>query len=358
MARLDSFLRLVVEQKASDLHFHSGVVPLIRHDGDLVPLNFRALSEKDARTFLLEILTPEQRAVFDRDQELDFIYQIPEVGRFRANMFQQARGIGSVFRIIPNRLPTIEELSLPPVVKKLTELQNGLVLITGPTGSGKTTTLAALVHEINKTSSRHVITIEDPVEYVHSPLQSVITQRQVGRHVESFATALRSSLRESPDVVVAGEMRDLETIQVALQAAETGVLVFGTLHTNSAGKAADRIVDVFPDESREQVRGVVSVLLRGVIAQILCKRANGEGRVAMMEVMLQTIGISNLIREGKGYQIDSYLQTAEPGSGMQSLDSCIFRAIKDGVITLEEGLRVANYPEFVKRLAAELPEET
>jgi twitching motility protein PilT len=357
MARLDSFLRLVVEQKASDLHFHSGVVPLIRHDGDLVPLNFRALSEKDARTFLLEILTPEQRASFDRDQELDFIYQIPEVGRFRANMFQQARGIGSVFRIIPNRLPTIEELSLPPVVKKLTDLQNGLVLITGPTGSGKTTTLAALVHEINKTSSRHVITIEDPVEYVHSPLQSVVTQRQVGRHVESFATALRSSLRESPDVVVAGEMRDLETIQVALQAAETGVLVFGTLHTNSAAKAADRIIDVFPDESRDQVRGVVSVMLRGVVAQMLCKRANGEGRVAVMEVMLQTIGISNLIREGKCYQIDSYLQGAEPGSGMQSLDSCIFRSIKEGVISLEDGLRVANYPDFIRRLAAELPEE-
>jgi twitching motility protein PilT len=227
LARLDSFLRLVVEQKASDLHFHSGVVPLIRHDGDLVPLNFRALSDTDARRFLLEILTPEQRTSFDRDQELDFIYNLPEVGRFRANLFQQARGIGSVFRIIPNRLPTIEELYLPPVVKKLTQLQNGLVLISGPTGSGKTTTLAALVHEINKTSSRHIITIEDPIEYVHSPLQSVVTQRQVGRHVESFSSALRSSLRESPDVVVTGEMRDLETIQVALQAAETGVLVFG-----------------------------------------------------------------------------------------------------------------------------------
>jgi len=242
-------------------------------------------------------------------------------------------------------------------VRKLTELQNGLVLITGPTGSGKTTTLAALVHEMNKTSSRHIITIEDPIEYVHAPLQSVVTQRQVGRHVESFASALRSSLRESPDVVVTGEMRDLETIQVALQAAETGVLVFGTLHTNSASKAADRIIDAFPDESREQVRGVVSVMLRGVLAQMLCKRASGEGRVAVLEVMLQTIGIANLIRESKCYQIDVYLQTADPGSGMQSLDSCIFQYIKQGIITLEEGLRVANYPEVIKRMAAELPEE-
>ncbi len=357
MARLDSFLRLVVEQHASDLHFHSGVTPLIRHDGDLVPLNFRALSDADTRRFLLEILTPEQREVFEREQELDFIYELPESGRFRANMFQQARGIGSVFRIVPNRLPTIEELNLPPVVKKLTELQNGLVLITGPTGSGKTTTLAALVHEINKTSNRHIITIEDPIEYVHTPIQSVVTQRQVGRHAESFASALRSSLRESPDVLVTGEMRDLETIQVALQAAETGVLVFGTLHTNSASKAADRIIDVFSEESRDQIRGVVSVMLRGVLAQMLVKRASGEGRMAAMEVMLQTVGISNLIRENKCYQIDAYLQTADPGSGMRSLDTCVFQYIKDGVITLEEGLRVANFPDVLRRMAADLPEE-
>jgi twitching motility protein PilT len=322
-----------------------------------VPLNFRALSDSDTRRFLLEILTTEQRAAFERDQEIDFIYELPNIARFRANMFQQARGIGAVFRIVPNHLPTIEELYLPPVVKKLTQLQNGLVLITGPTGSGKTTTMAALVHEINKTSSRHIITIEDPIEYVHQPIQSVITQRQVGKHVESFASALRSSLRESPDVVVAGEMRDLETIQVALQAAETGVLVLGTLHTNSASKAADRVIDVFSEESREQIRGAVSVLLRGVLAQMLVKRADGEGRMAAMEVMLQTVGISNLIRENKCYQIDAYLQTADPGSGMQSLDSCLFQYIKDGLITLEEGLRVANFPEVLKRLAAELPEE-
>jgi twitching motility protein PilT len=357
MARIDSFLRLVVEQHASDLHFHAGTTPLIRHDGDLVPLNFRALSEHDSRRFLLEILTPEQREVLDRDQEIDLIYELGDIGRFRCNLFQQSRGMGAVFRIIPNRMPTIDELRLPPSVRKLTQLQNGLVLITGPTGSGKSTTLAAIVNEINKTTNRHIITVEDPVEFVHHPINSVITQRQVGRHVESFAGALRSSLRESPDVVVTGEMRDLETIHTALQAAETGVLVFGTLHTNSAAKAADRIIDVFADEAREQARGIVSVLLKGVFAQHLVKRASGEGRIAVMEVMLQTVGISNLIRENKTYQIDGYLQAAEAATGMQSLDGCILKYIKEGTITLEDGVKVATYPEQLRRMAAEIPEE-
>jgi len=358
MARLDSFLRLVVDQKASDLHFDAGTVPFIRHDGELVPLTFRDLTEMDARRFLLEILTPEQREQYEKDKEVDFVYDLPGIARFRANLFHQARGPGGVFRIIPNQLPTLEELRLPAVVRKLCNLQNGLVLITGPTGSGKTTTLAAIVNEINKTSSKHVITIEDPIEFIHQPVNSVITQRQVGRHCETFAQALRSALRESPDVVVAGEMRDLETINSALAAAETGVLVFGTLHTNSAGKAADRIIDVFPEEQREQVRGVVSVILRGVLAQHLVKRATGEGRIAVLEVLLQTVGISNLIREGKTYQIDGYLQTAEhAGTGMQALDTSIMRYIKEGLITLEEGLRVASYPDALRKLAAEFAED-
>ncbi len=357
MARLDSFLRLVVEQHASDLHFHAGTAPLIRHDGDLLPLNFRTLSDADTRRFLLEILTPEQRVLLERDQEIDLIYDLPDVGRFRVNLFQQVRGMGAVFRVIPNRLPTLDELKMPPVVKTLCQLQNGLVLVTGPTGSGKTTTLAAIVNEINKTSNRHVITVEDPIEFIHQPANSVVTQRQVGRHVESFSSALRSSLRESPDVVVTGEMRDLETIHVALQAAETGVLVFGTLHTNSASKAADRIIDVFSDDAREQVRGIVSVLLKGVVAQHLVKRASGEGRVAVMEVLLQTVGISNLIRENKTYQIDAYLQAADAHSGMQSLDVDIFKLVRQGVITLDDGLRVANAPDQLKRMASELPED-
>ena len=235
---------------------------------------------------------------------------------------------------------------------------NGLVLVTGPTGSGKTTTLAAIINEINKSGRKHIITVEDPIEFIHESAQSVITQRQVGLHTESFAGALRSALRESPDVLVVGEMRDLETVTLALAAAETGVLVFGTLHTNSAAKAIDRILDVTPEDSRDQVRGVLSVLLKGVIAQHLCKRASGEGRVAVLEILLHSYAVSNLIRENKIHQIDGYLVSAEhSGSGMQALDSCIFNLVREGVITLEEGLKVATNPDAVRKLAADLPED-
>jgi twitching motility protein PilT len=237
-------------------------------------------------------------------------------------------------------------------------LSNGLVLVTGPTGSGKSTTLAAMVDEINKTSQRHVISIEDPIEFLHHPIKGAITQRQVGKHAESFAGALRSALRESPDVLVVGEMRDLETIQLAISAAETGVLVIGTLHSNSASKAIDRIIDVIPEESRDQVRSTLSVLLRGVVSQHLAKHASGEGRVAVMEVLLQSYAVSNLIRENKVFQIDGYLDTASyDGSGMQSLDACLFKLVKGGEITVEEAVKLANQPESLKRLAAELPED-
>ena len=358
MARIDSFLRLVAEQSASDLHFHSGTVPLIRHDGDLVPLPFRPLTEAETRRFLLEILSPEQRKTLDREQELDFAYAIEGVARFRGNVFTQARGMGAVFRIIPNRIPTLDELGFPSTLKKLAESSNGLVLVTGPTGSGKTTTLAAIISHINQTSKRHIITIEDPIEFIHKPSQSVVTQRQVGIHTEAFAAALRSALRESPDVIVVGEMRDLETVNLALSAAETGVLVFGTLHTNSAAKAVDRIVDISPEESRDQVRGVISTLVKGVVAQHLVKRASGEGRIAVLEILLQTYAVSNMIRENKVHQIDGYLQSAEhAGSGMQALDSCILSYIKQGLITVDEGAKVASYPDTLRKLVSELPEE-
>ena len=358
MARLDSFLRLVAEQGVSDLHFHAGNVPIIRYEGDLLPLPFRSLSALEARRFLLEILTPDQREAFERDQELDFIYELAGVARFRANMMVKSEGLGAVFRVIANKLPTMVELNLPPVLRRLTALNNGLILITGPTGSGKTTTLASMVHEINATSQRHVISIEDPIEYLHQPLQGVITQRQVGRHTESFASALRSALRESPDVVVVGEMRDLETIQLALQAAETGVLVFGTLHANSAGKAIDRIIDVIPEETREQARGTLSVLLRAVISQHLLRRASGEGRVAAVEILLQSNAVSHLIRENKVYQVDGYLDAAtNDGSGAQSLDGCLLRYVTEGLVTLEEALKVANHAESLKALTRTLVEE-
>lgn len=359
MARIDSFLRLVVEQQASDLHFHAGNVPIIRHDGDLVPLPFRILSEEETRRFLFEILTPEQRESFERDQELDFAYVIEGVGRFRVNAFQQSHGPGAVFRIIPARLPTLDELKLPAVLRKLAFQSHGLVLITGPTGSGKTTTLAAIIHEINTTSKRHVITVEDPIEFVHFPVQSVITQRQVGIHTEGFATALRSALRETPDVLVVGEMRDWEAVGLALSAAETGVLVFGTLHTNSAAKAIDRIIDVAPEEVREQVRGVISVLLKGVIAQRLCKRASGDGRIAALEILLQSYAVSHMIRDNKIFQIDAYLQSLELSeSGMQSLDRCLLSYVQQGLVLPEEALQLANSPETFKKQIAQFQEDT
>jgi len=356
--RIDSFLRLVAEQGASDLHFHAGNVPIIRHEGELMPLPFRILSEVETGRFLLELLGEEQRAQFEKTQEADLVYSIEGVARFRVNIFVQSHGLGAVFRVIPNKVPTMDELNLPPVLRRLIQLANGLVLVTGPTGSGKSTTLAAMVDEINKTSQRHVISIEDPIEFLHKPIKGAITQRQVGKHAESFSSALRSALRESPDVLVVGEMRDLETIQLAISAAETGVLVIGTLHSNSASKAIDRIIDVIPEETRDQVRSTLSVLLRGVLSQHLAKHASGEGRVAVMEILVQSYAVSNLIRENKIFQIDGYLDTASyDGSGMQSLDASLFKLVKQGEITLDEALKLANQPESLKRLAAELPED-
>jgi len=358
MPRIDSFLRLVAQQGASDLHFHAGNVPIIRHEGELMPLPFRQLSDVETGRFLLEIMGEDQRAAFEQNQEIDLVYSIEGVARFRANVFVQSHGLGAVFRVIPNALPTMEQLGLPSAVKRLTLLNNGLVLVTGPTGSGKTTTLCAMVDEINKTSERHVISIEDPIEFLHQPIKCAITQRQVGKHADSFAGALRSALRESPDVLVVGEMRDLETINLAIAAAETGVLVIGTLHSNSASKAIDRIIDVIPEESRDQIRSTLSVLLRGVISQHLAKHASGEGRVAVLEVLLQSYAVSNLIRENKVFQIDSYLDTASnDGSGMQSLDACLFRLVKQGDIMVDEALKFANQPESLKSLAAQLPED-
>ena len=358
MPRLDSFLRLVVEQQASDLHLHAGYVPVIRHDGDLVDVPFRQLSRDETERFLGEIMTDAQRDLLLAERQVDFLYDLPGTGRFRASVFQQSRGLGSVFRVIPDRPFSLEQLMMPPSVRKLTRLSNGLVIVTGPTGSGKTTTLAAMVDEINRNQQRHVITIEDPIEFVHRPVKSVITQREVGRHVASFAAGLRSALRESPDVLVVGEMRDQETVQLALQAAETGVLVMGTLHTNSAAKAVDRIVDVVPEDVRDQTRGVLSVLLRAVIAQQLVKKASGEGRVAAMEILLQSHGISNLIRENKVHQIEAYLQSAglHP-SGLQSLDGCLLKLVQEGLVEMSEATAVADRPDQLRRQVTELSEE-
>jgi twitching motility protein PilT len=358
MARLDTFLRLVAEQRASDLHFHSGMTPKIRVDGDLLPLSFRELTFTETKDFIYEVLTPQQQAEFERELGIDFIYVLKGVARFRTNVFSQYNGIGAVFRVVPEKLPTSDDLLLPISVRKLIQYNNGLVLVTGPTGSGKTTTLAALVNEINTGSKKHIITIEDPIEFVHGPLNSVITQRQVGVHAESFAAALRSALREAPDVLVIGELRDVETITLALSAAETGILVFCTLHTNSAGRAINRIIDMVPEKIQDQTRSTLSVLLRGVIAQRLCKRASGDSRIAVLEILIQNFAVSNMIRENKLHQLDGYLQSVNfEETGMQSMDGCLLRYIKDGLIWLDEAVKIADYPDQLIHVAKGFVEE-
>ena len=333
-------------------------MPTIRYAGDLLPLPFRELGEAETNRFLMEILTEEQRIQFTSEQELDFVYTIEGVGRFRTNFYNHVNGLGAVFRIIPKEVPTIEELFLPDVLHDLVNLHNGLVLITGPTGAGKTTTLAAIISQINKTKRRHIITIEDPIEFIHEPVKSVITQRQVGKHAESFSSALRSALRESPDVIVVGEMRDLETIHLALQAAETGVLVFGTLHTDSAPKAIDRVIDALPEGSRDQARGLLSVLLRGVVSQVLVKRANGEGRIAAFEVLLQNWAVSNMIRESKVHQLDQILLSPEhQQTGMIHMDTCLFRYVREGLVEPEVALRLAKYPDEFRKQIGTIREE-
>lgn len=350
MARLDSFLRMVVDQNGSDLHFDAGSTPIIRYMGDLVPLPYRELSPEEAQRFLYEIMTDEQVALLQKEQEVDFAYVVDGLGRFRANVFTQSRGLGAVFRVIAEEPPTIDQLRLPPVVRRLAMSQNGLLLVTGPTGSGKTTTLAAIIKEINNTSRRHVITIEDPIEYIHKQSQSLITQRELGSHTNSALNALRAALREAPDVLVVGELRDFETINLALSAAETGVLVMGTLHTNSAAKAVDRLISACPDDQMSQIVGVLSVMLKGVIAQHLCKTAAGDSRVAVIEVLLQSYAVSNLIREGKIYQIDSYLRSSEhAGTGMQSLDRALFDFVRDGTVRIEDAMSIAHEPNQLRQ---------
>ncbi len=351
MARLDSFLRLVLDQKASDLHFVSGSKPTIRHNGDLVPIPFRKLGERETRRFLYEILTEEQIATFEEHADLDFAYDLPGEGRFRANMFRQRDGLGAVFRIIPQRIPTVADLGLPHQLRKIADFKNGLVLFTGPTGCGKTTTQAALISELNRVRAGHIITVEDPIEFIHKPIRSELSQRQVGKHVVTFREALRSALRESPDVLLVGEMRDLETISLAISAAETGVLVFGTLHTGTAARSIDRIVDTYPDEQADQVRGVLSVALRTVVAQRLVKLSSGEGRTAALEILFNNTAVANMIREGKTHQIESFLQNQDKASGMQSLDQDLLRLVRERRVEYKEALKHSHYPQVFADMA-------
>ncbi|MBN1356299.1 PilT/PilU family type 4a pilus ATPase [bacterium] len=342
MARIDSFLQLVLEQQASDLYLISGAQPMIRYNGDLVPIRFRTITDTEARKFLFEILTPALREKFERIRDLDFPYEIPGMGRFRVNFFVDSRGIGGVFRIIPAKVKSIDELALPSALKKFAFLDNGLVLVTGPSGCGKTTTLAAMIRELNYRRKKHIITIEDPIEYIHPNVQCVLSQREVGAHTRSFASALRSALRESPDVILVGELRDIETISLAMTCAETGTLIFGTLHTQSAGKTVDRIIDVFPKDAQEQIRTMLSITLKGVVSQQLIKTADRAGRIAAVEILMGSTALGNMIRESKTYQINTLMQAGESEkTGMQTMDRALLKLIRDGIVRAEDAVNLA-----------------
>jgi twitching motility protein PilT len=331
MPRIDQFLNLLVEFGASDLHLSCGGPPVLRVHGHLQRVKYRDLVERDLEVLLGEILTEGQMGRYQATHDLDFAYEIAGVARFRGNFFRQHRGPGAVFRIIPSRIPTAEEINLPDAIRRFTHLNRGLVLVTGPTGSGKSTTLAAMIDLINQTRPEHILTIEDPIEFVHQNKKALVNQREVGPHTESFATALKAALREDPDVILVGEMRDRETIALALTAAETGHLVFGTLHTNSAHKTVDRIIDTFPGDLQHQVRAMLSESLRGVVAQQLLRKKGGKGRIAAHEIMVGTAAVSNLIREGKTYQIPSIIQTGKK-DGMVQMDQSILALVMAGVV--------------------------
>ncbi|HEX6309103.1 MAG TPA: type IV pilus twitching motility protein PilT [Longimicrobiales bacterium] len=350
MAQIDQFLRLMVQQKGSDLHLAVGSPPIMRQHGHLTRIKFRDLTAADLQALLFEIMPPPQKAEFEKTSDVDFAYEIADVARFRVNVFRQRKGMGCVLRTIPSSVLSADDLNLPEGVRRFCKLTKGLVLVTGPTGSGKSTTLAAMVDLINETRADHILTIEDPIEFVHTNKLGLVNQREIGNHTASFASALRAALREDPDVILVGEMRDLETISLGLTAAETGHLVFGTLHTSSAAKTVDRIINVFPAEEQEQVRVMLAETLRGVVAQQLLRKADGSGRVAALEIMVGTPAIGNMIRESKTHQITSMIQTGRK-DGMQLMDQAILDYLMRKVISPDEAYaRAHSKAEFLPYL--------
>jgi len=344
---ISDLLAFSVKNKASDLHLSSGLPPMIRVHGDVRKINLPALDHAQVHAMVYDIMNGGQRKTFEETLECDFSFEIPNLARFRVNAFNQNRGAGAVFRTIPSEVLTLDELKAPKIFKEIAETPRGLVLVTGPTGSGKSTTLAAMVDYVNEKDYGHILTVEDPIEFVHMSKKCLINQREVGPHTQSFSNALRAALREDPDVILVGEMRDLETIRLALSAAETGHLVFGTLHTSSAAKTIDRVVDVFPAAEKEMVRSMLSESLRAVISQTLCKTKNGEGRVAAHEIMIGTPAIRNLIRENKVAQMYSAIQTGQ-NVGMQTLDQNLQELVSRGVISSGEARKkAANKDNFL-----------
>jgi len=339
---ITELLAFSAKNGASDLHLSAGLPPMIRVDGDVRRINLPPMDHKQVHALIYDIMNDKQRKDYEEFLETDFSFEVPGIARFRVNAFNQNRGAGAVFRTIPSKVLTMEDLGMGEVFRNIADTPRGIVLVTGPTGSGKSTTLAALIDYINSHKYQHILTIEDPIEFVHESKKSLINQREVHRDTLGFSEALRSALREDPDIILVGELRDLETIRLALTAAETGHLVFGTLHTTSAAKTIDRVVDVFPAEEKSMVRSMLSESLRAVVSQTLLKK-NGGGRVAAHEIMIGTPAIRNLIREDKVAQMYSAIQTGA-GIGMQTLDQCLLELVRQGVISRESARERAEQP--------------
>jgi twitching motility protein PilT len=341
---ITELLAFSVRNKASDLHLSAGMPPMIRVNGEVRRINLPTMQHKEVHAMIYEVMGDAMRKTYEEHLEIDFSFEIPDLARFRVNAFNQDRGAAAVLRTIPSKILSLEELNAPAIFTELALKPRGLVLVTGPTGSGKSTTLAAMVNHINQHEYAHILTVEDPIEFVHVPQKGLINQRELGTHTHSFAAALRSALREDPDVILVGELRDLETIRLALSAAETGHLVFGTLHTVSAAKTIDRIIDVFPGDEKEMVRAMLSESLQAVISQILLKNKEGNGRVAAHEIMLGTPAIRNLIREAKIAQMYSAIQTGS-SFGMQTMDANLMTLVKRNQISLGTARAAAKMPE-------------
>src|SRR5712675_1227712 len=356
MAQIDAFFKLMSEQKASDLHLSTNNPPMLRINGDLIRVDYPALKDEELKTMVYEIAPETKIKLFEENLDVDFGYEVPGVARYRANFFQQKYGISAVFRLIPSKVSTVDDLGLPPVLKKFPLLKKGLILVTGPTGSGKSTTLAAMMDFANLQRHDHIITVEDPIEFVHRSQNCLVQHREVGVHTRSFANALRGALREDPDILLVGEMRDLETIELALTAASTGHLVFGTLHTQSAAKTVDRIIDVFPADQQNKIRQTLSESLKGVVAQTLFKRIDKKGRCAAFEILVFNTAIANLVREGKTHQIACMIQVGKQ-QGNQPLDDHIMEHVRMKRITPEDAYDKALDKKKFRGLLAHPPED-